>query len=338
MRDAGLANNRIGAQGAIALSRALADATVLAALRLGGNPLGDAGGQAMAVLLRAKPPSLTALDLSNCAIGDEGATAVAGALRTNQVLRSLALGNNPLGDAGATAVGRALEENTGIRTLGLGACSWGAAGLSALSTGLLTNAALRSADFSGNDLSDPKASRDLASSLAKTKTLVELDASHAALTDAGVEALADAVRASASLRAVRIEQNTVGRAAREALAAALEERAAAPLGVVLDRMETAHAEAERELAAASAAVTETAGAAAEAAARLYRQKAAQALEAGRKMGVSVAYVQEGVAAATSTTTTGLRCCCCARHARYHSYTTTTPTPLLLPLTHLPLSY
>ena len=52
-------------------------------------------------------------------IGDEGATALAEALKVNTTINDMYLGKNSIGDEGATALAEALKVNTTITTLDL---------------------------------------------------------------------------------------------------------------------------------------------------------------------------------------------------------------------------
>lgn len=63
--------------------------------------------------------SLTKLDLSLCEIEDEGAIALARALEENKSLTKLDLSHCEIGDEGAKAIAEALEENSSLRELDL---------------------------------------------------------------------------------------------------------------------------------------------------------------------------------------------------------------------------
>ena len=56
----------------------------------------------------------TSLDLYDNNIGDEGATALAEALKENTTLTTLNLASNKIGDEGATALAEALKENKNL--------------------------------------------------------------------------------------------------------------------------------------------------------------------------------------------------------------------------------
>ena len=58
----------------------------------------------MLARLRDNDPDLVELYLSNKGVGDDGATAIAEVLKTNNALQTLNLGDSNLGDAGAAAL------------------------------------------------------------------------------------------------------------------------------------------------------------------------------------------------------------------------------------------
>jgi hypothetical protein len=78
------------------------------------NYIGDEGAQAIALALKANVV-MTALDLAVNNIGDEGVEAIAEALKVNVVLTELWLqGNGDIGDAGAQAILGAVEGRRGF--------------------------------------------------------------------------------------------------------------------------------------------------------------------------------------------------------------------------------
>ena len=122
-----LFNNQIGDQGATAIAKALEVNAVLTTLNLAGNQIcgldeyGEGtytvdGIKALAKALVKAP--LTTLDISINQIGDEGAQALAKALKVNAaVLTSLGLGNNTIRDQGAAAIAEALKVNAALTKL-----------------------------------------------------------------------------------------------------------------------------------------------------------------------------------------------------------------------------
>ena len=137
LSDAGLGSTEIAAvAGAL---KALGSHSRLQTLKLNKNTVGPSGARALAKLVRGSECSLTSLELSSCdlcdsgrdtlgleelaeafgvmngvltnldigysSIGNEGATALASALRVNGVLTKLSLFGNGIGDEGAKAIG-----------------------------------------------------------------------------------------------------------------------------------------------------------------------------------------------------------------------------------------
>ena len=96
--------------------------------------------------LRANDAGLTKLDLTYEVIGDEGAKALAEALRGNTGLRELDLWGNGIGDAGAAALAEALRGNTGLTELGLDFNDIGDAVQDEIDEALAANQARRDAD------------------------------------------------------------------------------------------------------------------------------------------------------------------------------------------------
>ena len=99
-------------------------------------------------------PSLTSLDLFRNGIGDDGAKALATALKTNTWLTSLELGFNSIGADGATALAAALKTNTWLTSLELESNRIGDEGANALAAALKTNTSLTLLNLGGNRIGD----------------------------------------------------------------------------------------------------------------------------------------------------------------------------------------
>ena len=90
-------------------------------LYLNRNSIGDDGAKAIAEALKVNPVLTTLLLWSNN-IGDDGAKAIAEALKVNPVLTNLELGDNSIGDIGAKAIGaKALLLRFLVGSVGAGA-------------------------------------------------------------------------------------------------------------------------------------------------------------------------------------------------------------------------
>ena len=153
-----LSDNQITAEGAASLAAALGAQPAGAAagaeavsqlqeLRLLGNAIGSGGATAFAQALRSGGCPLRLLQLGNQqehTIGDEGATALAGALAWSPCLTELGVDGNEISEPGATALAQALSPMPGtepadapqrrcdLRTLSIATNPIGSAGVEAV--------------------------------------------------------------------------------------------------------------------------------------------------------------------------------------------------------------
>ena len=137
-----LSFNTIGATGAVALAAAL-PASGLGVLRLSRVEAGASGAVAIASAIGRANSTLRRLSLDQNAIGDEGATALGGALVANAALASVDLSYNRIGAAGAEALAAGVGANRVLRELRLSSNGVGDAGAIALAAMLRNNSALR---------------------------------------------------------------------------------------------------------------------------------------------------------------------------------------------------
>ena len=86
---------------------------VLTTLVLMGNSIMDEGAIAIAEALKVNA-GLTSVDLQFNKIGNEGAKAIAEALKVTAVLTKLDIGVNNMGDAGKKAVQDAVKDRSGF--------------------------------------------------------------------------------------------------------------------------------------------------------------------------------------------------------------------------------
>ena len=143
---------------------AFAESTVLTNLGLVNNNIGDEGAKALAAALRVNAV-LKSLDVGGNEIGDEGAAAIAEALQGNEVLTNLNLTDNDIHNEGATVIAEALRGNGVLTTLVLLRNNIGDEGAKALASALRVNGVLKSIDLRLNNLGDEgeKAIRDAVS-------------------------------------------------------------------------------------------------------------------------------------------------------------------------------
>jgi Ran GTPase-activating protein (RanGAP) involved in mRNA processing and transport len=93
---------------------------------------------------------LTKLVLYTNSIEDEGAKAIAEALKVNPVVSELELGDNEIGDEGAKAIAEALKVNAVLTVLGLTGNEIGYEGAKAIAEALKVNAVLTKLDLEYN--------------------------------------------------------------------------------------------------------------------------------------------------------------------------------------------
>ena len=109
-------NQNLQPADAILIASDLIFMAVVTELRLGSNPIGNNGAKAIAEALKVNTV-LTQLWLNDNKIGDNGAKAIAEALKVNTVLTTLYLGYNSIGVEGAKAIAEALKVNTVLTKL-----------------------------------------------------------------------------------------------------------------------------------------------------------------------------------------------------------------------------
>ena len=186
----------------------------LRTLSLAHNPqVGAAGAAALASSLLARAPlaALTALQLTGCSVGVDGARSMAAALAAGggDALESLALDQNGLGDEGVTALAAVLAAGgtngrersiTSLHSLDLSANGIGASGIASLATALATSrgSALHTLWLHSNAAGDSGAA-SLAHMLERNTALRVLGLLDNAVSLAGTRAIEKALRANRAL-------------------------------------------------------------------------------------------------------------------------------------------
>ncbi len=161
--------NSLWGEGALTVANCLRGNRTLTSLDVGGNRIGDAGGEALGELL--SDCALLSLDCWNNQLGQAGGLAIASAVATNRTLKFLNLGGNSIGfdavhvlanalgetssalthlglygnavqDDGALSLAAAIESNSALRVLDVGANRIGPRGTCALATALVQNCSL----------------------------------------------------------------------------------------------------------------------------------------------------------------------------------------------------
>ena len=148
--------------------------------------------------LRSNDRSLQGLLLYHNQISDEGATALAQAMKGNTTLQRLYLGNNQISDEGATALARAMKGNTTLLRLYLDYNLIGDEGATALAQAMKGNTTLRQLSLDNNQISD-KGATALAQAMKGNTTLYLLSLGNNQISDEGVTALGSLLDGNAKL-------------------------------------------------------------------------------------------------------------------------------------------
>ena len=111
----GLGNKGLTAHDATVVAEILKSNTSVTRVNLRGNKeIGDEGAKALAEALKVNA-TVEALDLYDCGIGDDGAAAIAEALRSNTSLTVLGLGGNGIGEQGEQLLRDAVAGREGFQ-------------------------------------------------------------------------------------------------------------------------------------------------------------------------------------------------------------------------------
>ena len=111
--------------------------------------VGPVTAAAVAELMKRKAATLRMLDLSNNALGPEGAKSIASGLGSEAVLETLHLGGNRIGDAGASDLATALT-GVSLYELDLPHNNIGSVGVEALALAIEGNDAVITVELQGN--------------------------------------------------------------------------------------------------------------------------------------------------------------------------------------------
>ncbi|KAG7386211.1 RNA-DNA hybrid ribonuclease [Phytophthora pseudosyringae] len=194
-----LQGNRLGSESCRLLCTALdaaGTASPLRRLNLNGNPLGPAGGHAIAALLGTSTCPLQELDVGNTDLDVSNLIAIAQSLRVNRSLEALNL-DNPIvrtkEEEAIQYIGKMLQVNRVLTSLSLAKHQMTDHGAQVLAERLLDNRALRRLVLRANRIGSTGASA-LAALLLHHPTLAEFDLSANRIGDAGAKAFATVLR------------------------------------------------------------------------------------------------------------------------------------------------
>ncbi|KAF9284564.1 hypothetical protein BGZ68_004599 [Mortierella alpina] len=152
--------------------------------------------------------TLAILNLAHNSIGDNGAQALAEALKTNSTLTTLNLAGNSIGDYEAQAQSEALKTNSTLTTLHLTGNSMAGSTISdhggqALGEALRTNSTVANLNLQKNKIGDDGA-KALAEALGTNSTVATLYLQFNEIGDDGAKALDEALRTNATLTTLNL--------------------------------------------------------------------------------------------------------------------------------------
>ena len=169
-------------------------------------------------------PVLTSLDLRLNHIGDEGAKAIAEALKVNPVLTILRLDGNGIGDDGAKAIAEALKVNPVLNNLDLRFNSIGDDGAKAIAEALKVNPVLTILDLGDNKNIGANGAKAIAEALKVNPVLTNLNLRYNEIRDNGAKAIAEALKVNQVLTNLDLEYNNLGYAGQKAVRDAVKDR------------------------------------------------------------------------------------------------------------------
>lgn len=148
------------------------------------------------------------VDLSWEDIDDEGAKAIATAMRNTRSLKHFSLYHNRICDNGAKAIAVALKENTTIQILDLGSNQIGNDGAQAIAFALYENTTLQELYIGNNNISDNGA-KAIATALKRNSTLTKLNLYNNTVGDDGAIWIRDSLEDNTALRAITLLKNEI---------------------------------------------------------------------------------------------------------------------------------
>eukprot|EP00742_Colponemidia_sp_Colp-10_P009430 GILJ01010281.1.p1 GENE.GILJ01010281.1~~GILJ01010281.1.p1 ORF type:complete len:705 (+),score=90.35 GILJ01010281.1:203-2116(+) len=208
---------------AISLLSNLARWRELKDLRLSGCELGNDGARALAVALR-QHHNLRCINISYNSIGEDGARELATALEQHRSLQEVRLSRNPIGINGTQALATALRQHHDLQALDLSYCFIGVDGAQALATTMTQLHNLRYLGLSGNSIGIEGA-RAMGAALQQHRQLQRLRLSGNAIEAEGAGVLATALlQHEGNLQELYLSGNAIGVEGARAIATALQQQ------------------------------------------------------------------------------------------------------------------
>ena len=171
-----------------------------------GLKIGDAICLSAAIALNS---SLTHVDLSDNALGDDGAAALAQAFLHNTSIEKVLLGSTKMAWKGGEAWGKTLETNRSIKHLEMPQNRISDRACGRVIAALRNNANIHTLNLSDNQLGS-RVAAELARVLAKNHTLTHLDLSWNHLRPADLKVLSPGLLSNKTLKTLSLSWNGIG--------------------------------------------------------------------------------------------------------------------------------
>jgi len=208
-----LSNRGLHCPAAMLVAYLIPAMSVLTELRLSFNHIGDEGAKAIAEALKVNAEALKVnAVLYNLELGD------------NAVLTTLHLNENKIGAEGAKAIAEALKVNAVVTTLSLYYNQIGDEGAKAIAESLKVNAVLTTLDLYRNNIG-PEGAKAIAEVLKVNAVLTFLQLGWNGIGDEGAKAIAEALKINVVLTSLDLRFNSnMGDAGRQAVRDAVKGR------------------------------------------------------------------------------------------------------------------
>ena len=211
----------LGAQGAAAVSDALALNNTIASLDLSNTWLGVEGAQRVAKALEDNV-TMIYLDVSDNRLGLHGGMAVSELLKSNDTLQDVCLSGNKLCDRVADSMATALSKNEALTRLDVSHNEIQDRGAERIKEMLLSNRHLKDVDLSWNRITG-KGGVALAEMIENNKSLTVLDLGWNSVGDDCGKMLEDALRENNVLRHLNLANNRMSSECADAISNGVRE-------------------------------------------------------------------------------------------------------------------
>ncbi|KAL0238188.1 hypothetical protein GEMRC1_012661 [Eukaryota sp. GEM-RC1] len=187
---------------------------------LDNNSIGNEGAIAIAEALKVNS-SVSTINLYNNSIGPEGAIAIAESLKVNSSVSEIYLWDNSIGNEGAIAIAEALKVNSSVSTINLQNNSIGPEGAIAIAEALKVNSSVSTINLYNNSIG-PEGAIAIAESLKVNSSVSEIYLWDNSIGNEGAIAIAEALKVNSSVSTIYLGNNSIGNEGAIAIAEALK--------------------------------------------------------------------------------------------------------------------